>query len=316
MTTTQPQHELSVSSTDELRSRAREALENCAIDLSSLGTRPSVSARSPITGEELFDVPAAGRAEVEAAIAEAKSAFREWRGVPAPVRGALVKRLGELLSEHKADVAALVMIEAGKITSESLGEVQEAIDICDFAVGLSRQLDGRTMPSERPGHRLMETWHPLGVVGLITAFNFPAAVWSWNIAVALVCGDTIVWKPSPMTPLTSMACSALLERAASECDAPAAVHRLVIADADAGQVLVDSPDVALVSATGSERMGAEVAPRVAARMGRCLLELGGNNAAVVAPSADLELAQRGIVFAAAGTAGQRCTTLRRVIAPD
>jgi aldehyde dehydrogenase (NAD+) len=194
--------------------------------------------------------------------------------------------------------------------------VQETIDICDFAVGLSRQLDGRTMPSERPGHRLMETWHPLGVVGLITAFNFPAAVWSWNTAVALVCGDAIVWKPSRATPLTSMACSALLDRAATECGAPADVHRLVIAGAREAQALVDSPDVALVSATGSERMGAEIAPRVAGRMGRLLLELGGNNAAVVAPSADLELARRAIVFAAAGTAGQRCTTLRRVIAHD
>ena len=316
MTTTESQHELSVTSTDDLRSRARGALANCGVDLSSSGTGPSVSSRSPITGEALFDVPAAGKAEVEEAIAAAERAFREWRGVPAPVRGALVKRLGELISEHKEDVAELVTIEAGKITSESLGEVQEAIDICDFAVGLSRQLDGRTMPSERPGHRLMETWHPLGVIGLITAFNFPAAVWSWNTAVALVCGDTIVWKPSGMTPLTSMACSALLDRAASECGAQADVHRLVIADARDAQVLVDSAQVALVSATGSERMGVEIAPRVAARMGRLLLELGGNNAAVVAPSADLELAQRGITFAAAGTAGQRCTTLRRVIAHD
>jgi aldehyde dehydrogenase (NAD+) len=316
MTTTQPAQELSVSSTDELRSRARAALESCGIDLSSLGAGPSVSARSPITGEALFDVPAATKDDVEAAIAATKEAFRDWRSVPAPVRGAFVKRLGELLGEHKADVAELITIEAGKITSESLGEVQEAIDICDFAVGLSRQLDGRTMPSERPGHRLMETWHPLGVVGVITAFNFPCAVWSWNAAVAFVCGDTIVWKPSPMTPLTSMACQALVERAASECDAPEAVQRLVIADAPEAQALVDSPDVALVSATGSERMGVEVAPRVAARMGRSLLELGGNNAAVVAPSADLELARRGIVFAAAGTAGQRCTTLRRVISHE
>jgi aldehyde dehydrogenase (NAD+) len=316
MTQTQPQHELSVSSTDELRSRARGALENCGVDLASTGSGPSMAARSPITGEELFDVPGAAQAEVEAAIAAAKDAFRAWRDVPAPVRGAFVKRLGELLSKHKADVAELVTIEAGKIRSESLGEVQEAIDICDFAVGLSRQLDGRTMPSERPGHRLMETWHPLGVVGVITAFNFPCAVWAWNAAVAFVCGDTIVWKPSPMTPLTSMACQALVERAASECGAPAAVQRLVLADAQSSQALVDSPDVALVSATGSERMGAEVAPRVAARMGKYLLELGGNNAAIVAPSADLELARRGIVFAAAGTAGQRCTTLRRVIAHE
>jgi aldehyde dehydrogenase (NAD+) len=314
MTSTQPQYDMAVSSTDELRSRARRSLENCGVDLSSLGDGPTVSARSPITGEELFDVPAAGPADVEAAIAAARAAFGEWRTTPAPARGALVKRLGALLTEHKADVASLVTIEAGKISSEALGEVQEMIDICDFAVGLSRQLQGRTMPSERPSHRLMETWHPLGVVGLITAFNFPAAVWSWNTAVALVCGDTIVWKPSPMTPLTSIACTALLDRAARDCGAPAGVHRLVIADARAGQALVDSPDVALVSATGSERMGAEVAPRVAARMGRSLLELGGNNAAVVAPSADLELARRAIVFSAAGTAGQRCTTLRRVIA--
>lgn len=316
MTITQPHYELSVSSTDELRSRARRSLENCGVQISVDGTEPSVSARSPITGEALFDVPRAGRAEVEAAIAEAKAAFLQWRVTPAPVRGGLVKRLGALLTEHKVELAELVTIEAGKIRSEALGEVQETIDICDFAVGLSRQLEGRTMPSERPNHRLMETWHPLGVVGLITAFNFPAAVWSWNIAVALVCGDAIVWKPSTMTPLISMACSALLDRAASECGTPAGVHRLVITSARDGQALVDSPDVALVSATGSERMGAEIAPRVAARMGGLLLELGGNNAAVVAPSADLELATRAIVFAAAGTAGQRCTTLRRVIAHE
>jgi aldehyde dehydrogenase (NAD+) len=316
MTTTQPQQALSVSTTDELRSRARRSLENCGVAVSSLAAGPSVTARSPITGEDLFDVPAAGQHEVQSAITAAKDAFREWRLTPAPVRGGVVKRLGELMTEHKPDVAELVTIEAGKITSEALGEVQEVIDICDFAVGLSRQLDGRTMPSERRSHRLMETWHPLGVVGLITAFNFPAAVWSWNTAIALVCGDTIVWKPSRMTPLTSIACSALLGRALSEGGASAGVHRLVVADARDGQLLVDSPDVALVSATGSERMGAQIAPRIAARMGRVLLELGGNNAAVVAPSADLELARRAIVFAAAGTAGQRCTTLRRVIAHE
>ncbi len=233
--------------------------------------------------------------------------------MPAPVRGALVKRLGVLLAEHKAEIAELVTIEAGKIPSEALGEVQEMIDICDFAVGLSRQLEGRTMPSERPRHRLMETWHPLGVVAVISAFNFPAAVWSWNTAVALVCGDTVVWKPSPMTPLTSIACSALLDRACSEAGAPSGTHRLVLAGAQEAGALIDSEDVALLSATGSERMGAQIAPRVGARLGRCLLELGGNNAAIVAPSADLELARRGIVFAAAGTAGQRCTSLRRLI---
>jgi aldehyde dehydrogenase (NAD+) len=229
------------------------------------------------------------------------------------VRGAVVKRLGALLAEHKAAVAELIIIEAGKVPSEALGEVQEMIDICDFAVGLSRQLDGRTMPSERPGHRLMETWHPLGVVGVISAFNFPAAVWSWNTAVALVCGDTVVWKPSPSGALTALACGALLDRAAADCGAPRDLNVVVVADAEAGRALVDSPDVALLSATGSERMGAAVAPRVAARFGKVLLELGGNNAAVVAPSADLELAARGITFAAAGTAGQRCTTMRRLI---
>jgi aldehyde dehydrogenase (NAD+) len=300
-----------VSSTDDLRARARRSLERCGI--SDFGGPERIHARSPITGEDLFEVAGAGSADVERAIVSGRAAFTTWRTVPAPARGALVKRFGALVGEHKADIAELITIEAGKIPSEALGEVQEVIDICDFAVGLSRQLDGRTMPSERPDHRLMETWHPLGVVAVISAFNFPAAVWSWNTAVALVCGNSIVWKPSPLTPLTSMACSALLARAGAECGAPSDLHQLVVADALAAGALVDSPDVGLVSATGSERMGAQVAPRVAARLGRFLLELGGNNAAVVAPSADLELATRGIVFAAAGTAGQRCTTLRRLI---
>jgi aldehyde dehydrogenase (NAD+) len=303
-----------VSSTEFLRARARASLERCGVSgFPDGGPEPRVWARTPITGEELFEVPGAGVVEVQDAIARASEAFGAWRTTPAPVRGALVKRFGALLTEHKAALGELVSIEAGKIPSEALGEVQEMIDVCDFAVGLSRQLEGRTMPSERPGHRLMETWHPLGVVAVISAFNFPVAVWSWNTAVALVCGDSVVWKPSPMTPLTAIACSALLARAGEESGAPAGIHQLVIADAVEGQALVDSRDVALVSATGSEAMGRHVAPRVAARLGRVLLELGGNNGAVVAPSADLELARRGIVFAAAGTAGQRCTTLRRLI---
>ena len=301
-----------VSTTEQLRARARHSLERCGVEVGA-GTGPTVTARTPISGEALFDVSGAGPAEIDAAIAAAKDAFAIWRAVPAPARGAVIKRFGALVQEHKADIAELISIEAGKIPAEALGEVQEVIDICDFALGLSRQLEGRTMPSERPSHRLMETWHPLGVVAVISAFNFPAAVWSWNTAVALVCGDTVVWKPSPMTPLTSMACSTLLARAGADAGAPAGLHQLVIAGAEDGQVLIDSHDVALVSATGSERMGAQVAPRVAARLGRFLLELGGNNAAVVAPSADLDLATRGIVFAAAGTAGQRCTTLRRLI---
>ena len=275
---------------------------------------PGVTARTPITGETIGTVPASTADDVERAIAEAHTSFRDWRLVPAPQRGAVVRRLGQLLTEHKATLAELVTLEAGKITSEALGEVQEMIDICEFAVGLSRQLYGRTMASERPGHRLMETWHPLGVVGVISAFNFPVAVWSWNTAIALVCGDTVVWKPSEATPLTALACATLLEQACRDVGADPRIHRVVQGDATVGERLVDDPRVALLSATGSVRMGRAVAPRVAARFGRCLLELGGNNAAIVTPSADLDLAVRGIVFSAAGTAGQRCTTLRRVIA--
>jgi aldehyde dehydrogenase (NAD+) len=230
------------------------------------------------------------------------------------VRGELVRELGELLRMHKEDLGALVSIEAGKILSEGLGEVQEMVDICDLAVGLSRQLYGLTIASERPGHRMMEQWHPLGVVGVISAFNFPVAVWSWNAALALVCGDAVVWKPSEKTPLTGLACQALVAEAARRVGAPEDLSSVLVGEAPVGEALVGDPRVALVSATGSTRMGKAVAPRVAGRLGRVLLELGGNNAAVVAPSADLDLAVRGIVFSAVGTAGQRCTSLRRVIA--
>jgi aldehyde dehydrogenase (NAD+) len=262
------------------------------------------------TTEELVD---RARAALQRCGVDPHMAYLTWRSVPAPVRGGLIKRLGELLTEHKADLADRITVEVGTIRSEALGEVQEMIDICDFAVGLSRQLDGRTMPSERPGHRLMETWHPLGVVGVISAFNFPAAVWSWNAALALVCGDTVVWKPSEKTALVAVATTALAARAARNVGAPENLNVLVLTDAAGAQPLVDSPLVPLISATGSERMGAAIGPRVAARFGRSILELGGNNAAVVTPSADLDLAVRGIVFAAAGTAGQRCTTMRRLI---
>ncbi|ANI38619.1 L-piperidine-6-carboxylate dehydrogenase [Mycolicibacterium vaccae] len=299
---------------DALRARVRDALAAVGADV-PLGDpgAEGLPASTPITGDVLFSVPASSAADAEAAISEAAEAFSTWRTTPAPVRGALVARLGQLLVEHKEALASLVTIEAGKITSEALGEVQEMIDICEFAVGLSRQLYGRTIASERPGHRLMENWHPLGVVGVITAFNFPVAVWSWNTAIALVCGDTVVWKPSELTPLTAVACQALLERACADVGAPASVGRLVLGERAVGEQLVDDPRVALVSATGSVRMGREVGPRVAARFGRALLELGGNNAAIVTPAADLDLAVRGIVFSAAGTAGQRCTTLRRLI---
>ena len=293
-----------------LAPRVQAALDACGVAVPH-GDRPVLS---PVNGEELARVSWASGADVDAVVTRAHDAFLTWRTVPAPQRGALVKRYAELLVEHKEDLGTLVSLEVGKITSEAQGEIQEMIDICDFAVGLSRQLYGRTMTSERPGHRLSETWHPLGVVGVISAFNFPAAVWSWNTALALVCGDSVVWKPSDAAPLTALACAALLDRAIAEADAPAALSQVVLGGVEAGEALVDHPQVALLSATGSTRMGRGVGPRVAARFGRCLLELGGNNAAIVAPSADLDLAVRGIVFAAAGTAGQRCTTMRRVIA--
>jgi aldehyde dehydrogenase (NAD+) len=298
-------------STGELRDLARRSLDACGVDGALVGG--DRTSRTPVTGGDLLPVSWASPGDVDRAVAVAQEAFEQWRTTPAPVRGVLVKRLGERLAEHKEPLADLVTLEVGKVRSEARGEVQEMIDICDFAVGLSRQLYGRTMPSERPGHRLMETWHPLGVVGVVTAFNFPVAVWSWNAAVALVCGDTVVWKPSELAPLTALACSALLDRAAADVGAPAGLNQVLLGDADVAGPLVDHPDVPLVSATGSVRMGRAVGQRVAARLGQSLLELGGNNAAVVAPSADLDLATRGIVFAAAGTAGQRCTTMRRLI---
>jgi aldehyde dehydrogenase (NAD+) len=301
-----------IAGPEELRALAERTAAACGVDLDA--HRGPQVATSPINGATLSSLSWADAGEVDAAVARSSEAFRQWRSVPAPARGALVKRFGELLVEHKDQLALLITLEVGKITSEARGEVQEMIDICDFAVGLSRQLYGRTMPSERPGHRLMETWHPLGVVGVISAFNFPSAVWSWNTAIALACGDTVIWKPSERTPLTSLACNAILQRALAEVGASPAVAQVVLGGADVGQALVDHRGVALLSATGSTRMGRAVGPRVAERFGRSLLELGGNNAAVVAESADLDLAVRGIVFAAAGTAGQRCTTMRRVIA--
>jgi len=269
--------------------------------------------RSPIDGQPLARLSAATPDDVDAAVALAHSAYLAWRRVPAPRRGELIRRFGDALRRHKQELATLVTIESGKIRSEAEGEVQEMIDICDFAVGLSRQLYGLTMPSERPAHRLMETWHPLGVCGVITAFNFPVAVWSWNVALALVCGDPVVWKPSEKTPLTALACQALLAGvAAGFADAPPGLSSVLPGGSAVGGRLADHPAIALLSATGSTAMGRAIAPRVAARFGRSLLELGGNNGMIVTPSADLDLALRAIVFAAAGTAGQRCTSLRRL----
>src|SRR6059058_2507162 len=294
-------------------SDAAPLLENLGATPAGHGSGEVLESIDPSTGASLGRIRAATRAEYDNRVDAALNRFIEWRSRPAPKRGELVRRLGELLREHKESLGELVSLETGKIRSEGLGEVQEMIDICDFAVGLSRQLHGLTIASERPGHRMMEQWHPLGVVGIISAFNFPVAVWSWNAALAFVCGDSVIWKPSEKTLLTALACQALITEAARRVGAPEAVSALVLGKADVGEALVDDPRVALVSATGSTRMGRAVAPRVAARFGKLLLELGGNNAAVVAPSADLDLTVRGLVFSAAGTAGQRCTSLRRVI---
>lgn len=278
------------------------------------GSMPSVT---PLTGERLAMVQVVDAALIDETLRRATAAFRAWRHVPAPRRGELVRLWGEELRAAKDDLAKLVTIEAGKIPSEGAGEVQEMIDICDFAVGLSRQLYGLTIATERPGHRMMEIWHPLGVVGVISAFNFPVAVWAWNAALALVCGNSVVWKPSEKTPLTALATQAIFERAVARFgDAPQGLAQLLIGGREAGEALVDDRRVALVSATGSTRMGRAVAPRLAGRFARAILELGGNNGAIVAPSADLDLALRGVAFGAMGTAGQRCTTTRRLFLHD
>jgi aldehyde dehydrogenase (NAD+) len=278
------------------------------------GDRPVTS---PITGAVIAHVHDTPASQIAGAVEAAHQAFLAWRSVPAPRRGELVRLLGEELRAHKAELGRLVTIEAGKTLSEGLGEVQEMIDICDYAVGLSRQLFGLTIATERPEHRMMETWHPLGVVGVISAFNFPVAVWSWNAALALVCGDPVIWKPSEKTPLTALATQALFDRAAARFgDAPAGLSTVVIGGRAAGEALVAAPLVRLVSATGSTAMGRAVAPVLAARFARAVLELGGNNAAIVCPSANLDLALRGVAFAAMGTAGQRCTSLRRLFLHD
>ena len=271
-----------------------------------------LTARTPIDGAELGGLRVPSREEVAKQVRAAHESFLEWRNWPAPRRGELVRLLGEELRAAKPALGRLVSIEAGKILQEGLGEVQEMIDICDFAVGLSRQLYGLTIASERPGHRMFETWHPLGPIAVITAFNFPVAVWSWNTAIALACGDPVVWKPSSLTPLTALACRSIFARAAERFgDAPDGLVEVVVGDA--ARSLVDDPRLPLVSATGSTAMGRTIAPKIAGRLARSVLELGGNNGMIVAPTADLDLAVRAIVFAAVGTAGQRCTSLRRLI---
>ncbi|MGZ8371463.1 MAG: L-piperidine-6-carboxylate dehydrogenase [Rhodoplanes sp.] len=276
-------------------------------------TGGSRAVRSPLTGAIIANVHDTAAESADHAIERAKGAFLEWRSAPAPRRGELVRMLGEELRAAKPALGRLVTIEAGKILSEGLGEVQEMLDICDFALGISRQLYGLTIASERPNHRMMEQWHPLGAVGVITSFNFPVAVWSWNAALALVCGCSVIWKPSQKTPLTALAVQALYERAAARFgEAPDGLSALLIGGPETGELLVDDARLPLISATGSTAMGRKIGPRLAQRFARALLELGGNNASIVCPSADLDLALRGIAFAAIGTAGQRCTSLRRL----
>lgn len=270
---------------------------------------------SPIDGSVLGTLQTHTPQDMEKAIAKAQDAFLKWRLVPAPKRGELIGLYGDLLQKHKEDLGKLVTLEAGKILEEGKGEVQEMIDICYFAHGLSRQLYGLTIASERPQHRMMETWHPLGVVGAITPFNFPVAVWCWNFALSTVCGNTMVWKPSPKTPLTALACYTLFQKALQTFDSKASpdLLQLQIGDKDIVETLVDHPKVPLVSVTGSSKLGAILGPRITKRFGRPLLELGGNNAMILCPSADLELAIRAIAFSSLGTAGQRCTSLRRLL---
>ncbi|WP_411290480.1 aldehyde dehydrogenase family protein [Sphingorhabdus sp.] len=283
--------------------------------LEKLGTRVTgdMASSSPIDGSDIGSVQTASMQDVDLACAHANEAFHAWRKVPAPRRGELVRVFGNALREHKDDLARLVTIECGKPISEGLGEVQEMIDICDFAVGLSRQLHGLTIASERPGHRMMEQWHPLGPVLVISAFNFPVAVWAWNAALALVCGNSVIWKPSEKTPLTAVAVQAIFEHAVRAFgDAPSHLSQVVQGGREVGAALVADPRVALISATGSTEMGRKVGQVAAARFAKTILELGGNNAAIISENADQALALRGVLFSAFGTSGQRCTSLRRL----
>ncbi len=284
------------------------------ISLPAYATSQGVEVVSPIDARRLGTLTSTSKLQAHTSIDRAALRFKTWRTQPAPLRGLVVRQWGELVRQHKPALAQLITLEAGKIVQESLGEVQEVVDICDFAVGLSRQLYGLTIASERYQHKLLETWHPIGPVGVISAFNFPMAVYAWNAALALVCGDTLVWKPSEKTPYCALALHGLLLKAILHCDTdPEGLAELLIGDAETGEVLTTHPDIKLLSATGSTRMGMAVATACAPSFKRTLLELGGNNAAIVCPSADIDLVTRAVVFSAVGTAGQRCTTLRRLI---
>ena len=277
------------------------------------GTGPALLSYSPADGKKIGEVSSASQSEYDSVIQNAQEAFSKWRMMPAPQRGEIVRQMGEAFRQHKAALGELVSYEMGKSLQEGLGEVQEMIDICDFAVGLSRQLYGLTMHSERPGHRMYEQYHPLGIVGIISAFNFPTAVWSWNAMIALVCGDVCVWKPSEKTPFCAIACHHIISEVLQKNNVPEGVCSLIIGGREVGEWLAADSRIPLVSATGSTAMGRKVASVVGQRLGRTLLELGGNNAIIITPEADLDIAIRGAVFGAVGTAGQRCTTTRRLI---
>lgn len=279
----------------------------------SAGTNKIIESRSPINDQVLAKIQVADQDCYERVLKDSQQTFQKWRSVPAPVRGQLVREVGEALREHKQELGALVSLEVGKILSEGLGEVQEAIDIAEFAVGLSRQLYGNTMHSERPEHRMYEQWHPLGPVGVITAFNFPCAVWAWNALIAAVCGDTVIWKPSEFAPLTAIATHKIAAKVAEKHGFPGLFTLLIGDGPELGQVLAADKRVPLISATGSCRMGRSVSQVVAARFGKSILELGGNNALIVMADADLNLATAAILFGAVGTAGQRCTSTRRIL---
>ena len=304
----------------------QQSLKNLGIQESNLGSSTgttwldsgavSLVSFSPVDGKKIASVQLATEETYEAVVAQALVAFETWRNVPAPKRGDIVREIGNALREVKADLGKLVSYEMGKSYQEGLGEVQEMIDICDFAVGLSRQLYGLTMHSERPGHRMYEQWHALGVVGIISAFNFPVAVWSWNTALAWVCGDVCLWKPSEKAPLSAIACQHIVAKIFAQQGLPEGISNLIVGDASIGALLSHDSRIPLVSATGSTRMGKAVGKAVGERLGRSLLELGGNNAIIITEHADLEIAIRGALFGAVGTAGQRCTTTRRLIVQE
>ena len=301
----------------------KAALQNLGLKAENLGTSTGnewintsqeyISSYSPADGALIGKVQVTDRQSYEQVIAKSQEAFHIWRTTPAPKRGEIVRQMGNALREVKADLGKLVSYEMGKSYQEGLGEVQEMIDICDFAVGLSRQLYGLTMHSERPGHRMYEQWHPIGTVGIISAFNFPVAVWSWNSMIAWVCGDVCIWKPSEKAPLSGVACQHIINKVLKENNLPEGISGLIVGDYKVGQMMTEDSRVPLISATGSTRMGKIVGQAVAARLGRSLLELGGNNAIIITENADLEIAIRGALFGAVGTAGQRCTTTRRLI---